>query len=53
MSEALKKRLLDPSFKYVHSSDTDISRRFRMYWAEQQAKQDKTSTVCPLKRKGK
>lgn len=44
MSEALKKRLLDPSFKYVPAAETNLTVLFNRIRAQQQ-KQPRMHTV--------
>jgi hypothetical protein len=52
MSEALKKRLLDRTFKYTKASETDVARTFaRIRKQQKEAQAKRPAKVEPIKRR--
>ena len=49
MSDPLRKRLLEKTFRYVKASDTDIARTFARIRREQKAAQEQAVNVKPLR----
>lgn len=52
MNEALRKRLLDPTHRYVKASDTDVARTFARIRKQQKAEAEARQTNVKPLRKG-
>lgn len=53
MSDPLRKRLLNPGFRYYRAAETDVARTFKRIRREQREadEQAKAQNVSPIKRK--